>query len=67
MTTVRIDNTDFGHGPAQHEGFFSHLVALDGRFRERRALEALGAERLSDIGLSASDVERELVKPFWRP
>jgi len=34
--------------------------------RERRALQAMDDAALKDMGLSRSDVEGELAKPFWR-
>jgi len=36
------------------------------RIRERQAFARLDYRELRDIGLSRWDVERELVKPFWR-
>jgi uncharacterized protein YjiS (DUF1127 family) len=32
----------------------------------RRALAMLSDHALRDIGLTRNDVERELIKPFWR-
>lgn len=36
------------------------------RYRQRRALDALGDHVLKDIGLSRSAVDREVMKRFWR-
>ncbi len=36
------------------------------RSRQRRDLAALSDHNLRDIGLSRSDVEAEIGKPFWR-
>jgi len=36
------------------------------RARQRRDLAALSDHALNDIGLSRSDVDFELSKPFWR-
>ena len=36
------------------------------RIRQRRALSVLDDTMLRDIGLTRSDVEREIGKPFWR-
>jgi uncharacterized protein YjiS (DUF1127 family) len=36
------------------------------RARQRRDLAALSEHNLRDIGLSRSDVEIEIGKPFWR-
>ena len=37
------------------------------RDRDRRALQALDDRLLHDIGVSRSEVEGEIAKPFWRP
>ena len=37
------------------------------RDRDRRALQALDDRLLRDIGVSRSEVEGEIAKPFWRP
>jgi uncharacterized protein YjiS (DUF1127 family) len=36
------------------------------RVQQRKMLARLDDHLLSDIGLSRSDVEREIHKPFWR-
>ena len=36
------------------------------RARQRRDLAALSDHALNDIGLSRSDVDLEIGKPFWR-
>jgi uncharacterized protein YjiS (DUF1127 family) len=36
------------------------------RSESRRALSMLSDHMLRDIGLTHADVERELLKPFWR-
>ena len=33
--------------------------------RERRALAAMGADQLADLGLSDADVMRETGRPMW--
>jgi uncharacterized protein YjiS (DUF1127 family) len=42
-------------------------VEWDARFRARRALGGLCAERRADLGLTAADIARETAKPLWRP
>jgi uncharacterized protein YjiS (DUF1127 family) len=58
----------------------AHRTAIDGvmqiflrgiadgfrRARQRRDLAALSDHHLRDIGLSRTDVEAEIGKPFWR-
>ena len=36
------------------------------RTRQRKMLARLDDRLLSDVGLSRSDVENEVAKPFWR-
>lgn len=36
------------------------------RARQRRSLVALSDHQLRDVGLTRSDVEQEVIKPFWR-
>jgi uncharacterized protein YjiS (DUF1127 family) len=36
------------------------------RAESRRALTTLSDYELRDIGLTRNDVDRELMKPFWR-
>lgn len=42
------------------------LLTWQQRAQDRRALRALDAHMLHDIGLSRSDVERESSKHFWQ-
>ncbi len=37
------------------------------RARERRELGSLDARTIRDVGLSPSEVQFEVNKPFWRP
>ena len=45
---------------------FDHLFTWHQRARDRQALDQLDAHMLHDIGLSRSDVEHEVSKPFWQ-
>jgi uncharacterized protein YjiS (DUF1127 family) len=42
------------------------LAAWRQRARQRKELATLDARTLRDLGLSASDVNFEINKPFWR-
>jgi uncharacterized protein YjiS (DUF1127 family) len=69
MTTVRIDLTDTrvtGRAVRTRVGLVARLLTLDARFRDRRALMALSAERRADLGLGHSDIRKETEKPVWR-
>jgi uncharacterized protein YjiS (DUF1127 family) len=53
--------------PSSITGWLSRTFGLwHGRVRERQAFARLDYRDLRDIGLSRWEVERELVKPFWR-
>lgn len=46
---------------------FSHILSTwRRRAKERRELSTMDARTLRDLGLSASDVNFEANKPFWR-
>lgn len=46
---------------------FSQILATwRSRARQRRELANLDARTIHDIGLSASDIQFEANKPFWR-
>jgi uncharacterized protein YjiS (DUF1127 family) len=55
----------FGIG-AGLEAVASAFYEWRDRVRQRKMLARLDDRLLSDIGLSRSDVEREVQKPFWR-
>ena len=55
----------FGIG-AGLEAVASAFYEWRDRVRQRKMLAGLDDRLLSDIGLSRSDVEREVQKPFWR-
>jgi uncharacterized protein YjiS (DUF1127 family) len=58
-----VRSVTFGRAP----GLLALIVVWDARFRARRTLADLGAERRADLGLTAADVARETAKPLWRP
>lgn len=41
------------------------LARLQSRKRDRHAIQFLDDHMLKDIGLSRSDIDEELSKPFW--
>ena len=45
---------------------FAMLLLWQGRATQRHALARLDDRLLRDVGLSQSEVTRELRKPFWR-
>jgi uncharacterized protein YjiS (DUF1127 family) len=46
---------------------FSHILATwRRRAQERRELSTMDTRTLRDLGLSASDINFEANKPFWR-
>ena len=47
------------------QNFLSLVPVWIERHRSRNELAQLNAHMINDIGLSPSDVERELSKPFW--
>lgn len=42
------------------------LLAWRETARQRRQLASLTTEQLRDVGITTTDVGRELSKPFWR-
>lgn len=45
---------------------FGRLIGLNERQRQRYRLQDLDDRDLEDIGLTRSEVDREIRKPFWR-
>lgn len=52
---------------ARFDGAFDWLRRCHVVYRQRRALLALDAAMLKDIGISRADAIREGSKPCWRP
>ena len=48
------------------EGFGQVLAIWRRRARERRELATLDRRTIRDLGLSASEIQFEASKPFWR-
>lgn len=52
------------------ESFADRLIALfrlwSQRMEERNALAQFGRREMQDIAITATDVMREINKPFWR-
>ena len=77
MLTLRRDgppphsSTSFQALPMPLAGWFRSLAHLvlewQARARERHALANLDAHMRRDVGLTESDIQREIDKPFWRP
>ena len=44
---------------------FGRLIVWQERAAQRHALAALDDRLLKDIGLSRSDIAREIARPFW--
>jgi uncharacterized protein YjiS (DUF1127 family) len=43
------------------------LLTWDARWRTRRGLEHMSDHMLEDIGLTRTEVSREIHKTFWQP
>ena len=53
--------------PVNVTGWIKHMIRLWRlRIRERHSFDFVDDRELRDLGLSRWDVEREIVKPFWR-
>jgi uncharacterized protein YjiS (DUF1127 family) len=63
VRTMPLENTVI----AVFAGVCRALATWQERARGRRALAYLDDHLLRDIGLTRADVERESMKPFWRP
>jgi uncharacterized protein YjiS (DUF1127 family) len=48
------------------KSLFDFLAVWQDRRRQRQTLARLDDRMLSDIGLTAADVDAEISKPFWR-
>ena len=67
MTTTRsLSKARTPASPSWIATALATLKAWTARRRQRRALAALDARLLRDVGLSAEDAAEESRKPFWR-
>lgn len=48
------------------QGLWQTLKLWRRRTHERGALGQFGRRDMQDLGLSSSDIQREIGKPFWR-
>ena len=55
-----------GGGPRSSWSFLDVILAMLERRKQRQALMGLDDHLLKDIGVSRTDVEQEVTKPFWR-
>lgn len=46
-------------------GMLDWLIAIDARYRQRRALETLDDRMLRDIGVTRGEVDQEIRRPLW--
>lgn len=56
----------FAYSAAKCTSVVQQLGLWTARHRQRHQLAALSDIQLKDIGLSRSDIEGEVVKPFWK-
>lgn len=62
---VRLDSLGrVGPAPHSHSVFARLRIALT-VWRQRRQLDRLDAEQLTDLGLTADDAAREAARPIW--
>ncbi len=65
-TTMKTALTRFFPAPfLTGKTLIARLVELQAIHKERRALAEMDADRLADMGLSASEAEREARRPVW--
>ncbi|MGO1120763.1 DUF1127 domain-containing protein [Rhodovibrionaceae bacterium A322] len=72
-TTVITPTASFAAASTRRTGvaavaavILDKLFTWQARFEQRQQLKALEPHLLSDLGLSQSDVRKELNKPFWQ-
>jgi len=73
QSAFALDSTAFGGrhpaasalGRALRSGLET-LIVWQQRESERRQLASLSDFHLNDMGLTRADVDREVIKPFWR-
>ena len=66
MSTCAPEKMINNHEPSFLADFGQKLYLWGDRWRQRRELSHWTERDLHDVGLSWSDVVREVEKPFWR-
>jgi uncharacterized protein YjiS (DUF1127 family) len=66
MSTCTFQKMNNNHELTFLEGLGQRLHLWGNRWRQRRELSHWTERDLHDVGLSWSDVVREVEKPFWR-
>ena len=75
VSTVRTPGDLLSRQQARFSGFFAQttkglfdrIYAWQARAQDRAHLDTLDDRLLKDVGLSRTDVDEEIAKPFWRP
>lgn len=66
MTDITLGKINTGGGGALLDRALAWVRLWQRRARERGELARLSARELHDIGLSPSQAQYEVAKPFWR-
>ncbi len=71
--TVCASSTSRVTAPTRPRGFLAVLAAAvdtlfawQARFEQREQLKGMEGHIRHDLGLSASDIDKEISKPFWQ-
>ena len=51
--------------PAAHKSLMTRVSQMAALYRQRRALAALDADQLDDLGLTRTQAETEAARPIW--
>lgn len=65
MLDLTLSHRKFGPTSQPRRGLLAYLSHINAVYQQRKALSALGDERLKDLGLTREDVAHEVSRPLW--
>lgn len=65
MTTLTAHSAACLPAAAPRKSLMTRLMDMNALYRQRRALAALDADALADLGLTRTEADAEAARPVW--